>query len=228
MEYLSIYLLLTHYSPDFSLYNVVHRCPIPSAQNLFPQEPCKHAQREILSYLDASKPTLLLHSGRTYLASIISANGIDFHQSYHGAFFTQKFFSSLINVDNWAASPHARPVSQFEAGSIPALHVFDFLCAITSIAPGPSLLPATGLTHLQARHVGTLIFYSFAALNIKELFTEFKQQNLVLAGTSQQFSSPCSMGQVSTQGLIPMDAFVLVPIKRLQAIFLEAIRWQPA
>jgi hypothetical protein len=71
--------------------------------------------------LNASKPTLLLHSGRTYLLSILSANGIDFHQAYHGAFFTQQFFSSLINMDNWSISPHARPVAPFETGSIPSL-----------------------------------------------------------------------------------------------------------
>jgi hypothetical protein len=82
MEFLSICLLLTHYSPDFALYDVVHRNHIPPSQNLFPREPCKHARREILAYLDSSKPLLLLHSGRTYLASILSANGIDFHQTY--------------------------------------------------------------------------------------------------------------------------------------------------
>jgi hypothetical protein len=127
MEFLSICLLLTHYSPNFALYDVVHRCSIPAEQNLFPREPCCHARREILSALDSSKPNLPLHSGRTYLASILSANGIDFHQTYHSNFFTQQFFSSIINVDNWAVSPHARPSLQFEAGAIPTLHVLDFL-----------------------------------------------------------------------------------------------------
>jgi hypothetical protein len=124
----------------------------------------------MLAYLDASKPSLLLHSGRTYLASILSANGIDFHQAYHGTFFTQQFFNSLLNVDNWAVSPHTCPSHQLEAASIPTLHVFDFLYAVTTIGLDPSLIPATGLTRLQARHVGTLIFYSFTALDIKESF----------------------------------------------------------
>jgi hypothetical protein len=172
MEFLSICLLLTHYNPNFSLYNVVHQCLIPTEQNLFPQEPCRHALCKILSCLDPSKPTLQLHSGCIYLASILSANGIDLHQTYHGAFFTQQFFSSLVNVDAWAVSPYSRPSSQFETGSIPTLHVFDFLRTVITLGCGPSLLPCAGLTHLQARHVGTLIFYSFTTLDIKECFMD--------------------------------------------------------
>jgi hypothetical protein len=117
MEFLNICLLLTHYSPDFTLYDVVHCCCcIPPAQKLFPRKPCKHAHREILAYLDACKPSLLLHSGRTYLVNILFASGIDFHQAYHGAFFTQQFFNSLLNVGNWAVSPHAHPSHQSDAG----------------------------------------------------------------------------------------------------------------
>jgi hypothetical protein len=171
-EFLSICLLLTHFSPNFALYDTVHHYPIPPDQNLFPREPCRHARREILANLESSKPTLLHNSGRTYLASILAAQGIDFHQAYYGAFFTQHFFHSLVNVDNWAVSLHARPSAQFDAVLIPTLHVFYFLRAVQTIGPGPSLLPAIGLTHLQARHVGTLIFYSFAALDIKESFTD--------------------------------------------------------
>jgi hypothetical protein len=115
-----------------------------------------------------------------YLTSILSANGIDFHQTYHSNFFTQQFFSSLINVDNWAASPHACPSTQFDVGSIPTLHIFDILRAVTALGTGPSLIPCNGLTHLQARHVGTLIFYSFATLDIKESFTECPFQSLLL------------------------------------------------
>jgi hypothetical protein len=172
MEFLSICLLLTHYSPDFSLYHTVHQCTIPIEQNLFSREPCKHARREILSALDSSKPNLPLHLGRTYLASILSANGIDFHQTYNGNFFTQQFFSSLININNWAVSPLACPSSQFDAGSIRTLHIFDFLRAVTTIGTSPSLIPCEGLTHLQAHYIGMLIFYSLATLDIKECFTE--------------------------------------------------------
>jgi hypothetical protein len=95
-----------------------------------------------------------------------------FHQAYYGTFFNQQFFHSLVNVDNWTVNPHACPSDQFDAGSIPTLHAFDFLRVVQTIGPGPSLIPATGLTHLQACHVGTLSFYSFAALNINESFTE--------------------------------------------------------
>jgi hypothetical protein len=107
MEFLSICLLLTHFSPSFALYDTAHHCPILPDQNLFPREPCKHARREILANLEPFKPTLLHNSGRTYLASILSAQGIDFHQAYYGAFFTNQFFHSLVSMVNWAVSPHS-------------------------------------------------------------------------------------------------------------------------
>jgi hypothetical protein len=69
MEFLSICLLLTHFSPNFSLYDVVHRCTIPPEHNPFPREPCKHARRKVLANLAPSKPTLLLHSGRKFIGS---------------------------------------------------------------------------------------------------------------------------------------------------------------
>jgi hypothetical protein len=236
MEFLSICLLLTHYSPDFSLYDVVHWTPIPPDQNLFPREPCKHARSEILSYLDASKPKLLLHSSRTYLASILSANGINFHQAYHGAFFTQQFFGSLINLDNWAVSPHSRPSSPSDSMALPTLHIFDFLRAVTTIGPsaGPSLIPSTGLTHLQARHVGTLIFYSFAALDIKTSFTECPFRSSLLGSRLWLWLELLNDSAV----LLLWDKFPrtvsyqwLLSAWTLLNVFkrwLEEMRWQPA
>jgi hypothetical protein len=92
------------------------------------------------------------------LGGNLSAQGINFHQAYFGAFFNQQLFHSLVNVDNWAVGPHEHPSAHFDAGSIPTLHVFDFLHAIQTIGPGPSLIPATGLTHLQAGHISVVLF----------------------------------------------------------------------
>jgi hypothetical protein len=235
MEFLSICLLLTHFSPDFALYDTAHHCPILPDQNLFPREPCKHARREILANLEPSKPTLLHNSGRTYLASILSAQGIDFHQAYYGAFFTNQFFHCLVlNVDNWAVSPCAQPSVQFDSTSIPTLHVFDFLKAVQTIGPGPSLLPATGLTHLQARHVGTLIFYSFAALDIKESFRDCPFRASLLGSRLWSWLELLNISAV----LLLWDKFPrtvsyqwMLSYWSLLNVFkrwLEAVRWQPA
>jgi hypothetical protein len=115
---------------------------------------------------------MMLHpSGCTYLASVVSANEVDFQQSYHGIFFTQQFFSSLIIVDNWAISPHARPSSAQDHASIPELHVFDFLRGVSSLSSTSSLLHASGLTNVQAYYIASPIFYSFTAFDIKEAFS---------------------------------------------------------
>jgi hypothetical protein len=112
---------------------------------------------------------LLHNSGRTYLAGILSSNGIDFQQqAYRGSFFTNKFFGSIINVESWLVSPHASPPASSALNAVPSLHIFDFLSCITSISHGQNLLPAVGLTPLQAGHAGNLIYYCFAALDIKE------------------------------------------------------------
>jgi hypothetical protein len=113
---------------------------------------------------------LLHNSGRTYLAGILSANGINVQQAYLGSFFTNKFFASIINMESWLVSPHTSPPATSALNAVPSLHIFDFLSCITSISHGQNLLPAIGLTPLQARHIGNLIYYCFAALDIKESF----------------------------------------------------------
>jgi hypothetical protein len=113
----------------------------------------------------------LLHkSSGTYLAGILSAKGIDFQQAYRGSFFTNKYFSFIINVESWLVSPYASLIVIQESNVIPSLHLFDFLSCISIIPHGQNLLPAVGLTPLQAQHVGNLIYYFFASVNIKENF----------------------------------------------------------
>jgi hypothetical protein len=73
-------------------------------------------------------------------------------------------------VESWLVSPHASPVATHISHAIPSLHTFDFLSYISSISHGQNLLPAAGLTPLQARHVGNLICYCFASFDIKENF----------------------------------------------------------
>jgi hypothetical protein len=78
-EFLSIcFLLLAHPGPSHTLFDPINRRPLPPEQNIFPREPCHHACREILSYLDTIRLALLHNSDRTYLAGILSANGINF------------------------------------------------------------------------------------------------------------------------------------------------------
>jgi hypothetical protein len=69
-----------------------------------------------------TRPALLHNSGRTYLASILSANGIDVRQAYRGSFSTNKFFGSIINVESWLVSPHASPPAGSASNSVPSLH----------------------------------------------------------------------------------------------------------
>jgi hypothetical protein len=169
MEFLSICLLLAHNGQAYTLFDPINRRPIPPEHNIFPHKPFHHVRRKIFSYLDLTHPALLHHSGRTYLASILLANDIDFQQAYQGAFFTNKFLKSIINVDSWLVAPHATPSPPNEVTAIQSLHVFDFLASIRSISHGQNLLPAAGLTPLQARHVGNLVYFCFASLDIKEM-----------------------------------------------------------
>jgi hypothetical protein len=117
MEFLSICLLLAHPGPSHMLFDPVNRRPLPSEQNVFHREPCHHAHQEILSYLDATCPAFLHNSGRTYLACILSANGIDFQQAYRGSLPT----SSSVLLSTWKAGlwvlmpalRQAQPQTQF-------------------------------------------------------------------------------------------------------------------
>jgi hypothetical protein len=198
-EFLQICLLLTHTSPHVSLYHPLNRCPVDPSFNLFPREPCPHARRKILSNLDPSKPKALHHTARNYLASVLSIpglGGLDFNMVYCGSFFSQQFFTSLINVDNWVVSPQARPIPSHDTTAVPAMHIYDFLAGVQSIPLGPSALPSAGLSLTQARHVGNLIFHSFAALDIKANFIDCPFASSLLGSRLDQWLRLLDLPQV--------------------------------
>jgi hypothetical protein len=80
---------------------------------------------------------------------------------------TNKLFGSTINMESWLVGPHASPPAGSASNSVPSLYIFDFLSCITSISHCQNLLLAVGLTPLQARHLGNLIYYCFVALPFK-------------------------------------------------------------
>jgi hypothetical protein len=122
MEFLSICLSLANPGPGHTLFDPVNRRPSQPEQNIFPPKPCHHAHHKILSYLDMTCPALLHNSGRTYLAGILSANGIDFQQAYRGSFLTNKFFGSILNMESWLVSPHANlRQAQIPMRSLPSI-----------------------------------------------------------------------------------------------------------
>jgi hypothetical protein len=130
MEFLQICLLLTHMSQNVSLYDPINRCHVDPSFNLFPWEPWAHAWQEILQHLDPSKPKLLHHTGRNYLARVLSIRGLgglNFNMVYRGNFFTQQFFTFLTSIDTWAMSPQAQPIPCNDTNSMPALHLYNFL-----------------------------------------------------------------------------------------------------
>jgi hypothetical protein len=173
MEFLQICLILTHMSPNVSLYDPINCCHVDPSFNLFPREPCPHARHKILNNLDSSKPKLLHDTGCNYLTSVLSTRGLgglDFNMVYSGGFFTQQCFTSLINIDTWAMSPQALPIPSHDTAAVPLLHIYDFLGGIQSIPTGPPALLAQGLSLTQARQIGNLIVHCFGALDIKENF----------------------------------------------------------
>jgi hypothetical protein len=159
-------------------------------------------------------------------------NGIDFHQAYPGAFFTQQFFSSLINVGNWAVRPHAHPAYQFDTASIPTLHVFDFLFprhyyywTRPQSHPYYWSYPSPSMTHR----------YSFMALGIKEFFTECPFCSFLLS--SRIWSWLELLNNLAV--LLLWDKFLhdtvsyqwMLSCWSLLNVFkcwLKAVRWQPA
>jgi hypothetical protein len=119
------------------------------------------------------KPKSLHHTGRNYLASVLSIQGLgglDFNMVYRGNFFTHQFFTSLTSIDTWAMIPQAQPIPSNDTTSVPAMHIYNFLAGIQSIPIGAPALPVKGLSLIQAHQVGNLIFHSFAALDIKDNF----------------------------------------------------------
>jgi hypothetical protein len=101
--------------------------------------------------MDPTKPKSLHHPGRIYLASVLSIQGLgglECNMVYRGGFFSQQFFTSMINVNNWAVSPQAQPIPTHDTTAVPALHVYNFLAGVQSIPSGPPALPANGLSSI--------------------------------------------------------------------------------
>jgi hypothetical protein len=97
-----------------------------------------------------------------------------------------------------------------------------------TIGTGPGLLPCKGLTHLQAHHVGTLIFYSFAMLDIKESFIDCRFRSLLLGSCLWAWLELLLLWAkfprtVSYQWMLSCWSLLNV-FKR----WLEAVCWQPA
>jgi hypothetical protein len=95
-----------------------------------------------LSALEPSKPKSLHHTIHNYLASVLlirGLGGLDFNMVYCGGFFSHQFFTSMINVNNWAMSPQAQPIPSHNTTAVPAMQIYDFLASVQSIPVG---LPA--------------------------------------------------------------------------------------
>jgi hypothetical protein len=121
-----------------------------------------------MSTLEPSKPKSLHHSGHNYFASVLSIRGLgglDFNMVYCGGFFRHQFFTSLINVDNWVESPQAQPIPSHNMTAIPAMHIYDFLASIQSIPVELPVLPANGLSIMQACHVDGTSFSTASQLS---------------------------------------------------------------
>jgi hypothetical protein len=196
-----------------SLFDPIHHCLIIPVHNLFSREPCRHVRREIPTYLDSSKSQALHHAGRNYLASMLSTRGF-------GSFFTQQFFQSLINIGNRAMNPHATLIPAHDLATVPALHIYDFFAGVQSILTGQALIPAAGLSLIQAHHVGALIFHSpntsrttslLAHLNPLFLTSTSTYGCNFLTSSRSKFSGRRTVDRLPIMVALVLDSFVYLP-----------------
>jgi hypothetical protein len=151
--FLNVCRLLAHHSDSRQL--SVDKEMLPRDSNIYEKEPCGLFQREILQHLSKYLPTSgSMYQFRSFMEAILSPLQISFASVYHPNFFTGAFLHAFLLVDSWMVDDHMSP------SHVPAntFHVYQLIGCLQSHKGASVLIPSTGLSLLEAKQIGILVF----------------------------------------------------------------------
>jgi hypothetical protein len=161
-------LLTTHHNPHMTLTDTQIGKNLPSQANLFPRQPTEHFRRNLLGPLHASAAgTGNVPVFYIYVEALLSRQGILIEAAYSKSFFTAERACTLFSVESWAVSAQTWNLLQLLAQ---ALHVYSFLQCLSDFQSHPTLLPAAGISLLQAQNLGSMMQLLFCMINMKQDF----------------------------------------------------------
>jgi hypothetical protein len=167
-EFLNCCRLLTHHDPNMAFIDIQLGIPLERTANLFPRQPTEHFRRDVLGPLHTSATsTGYLPVFYNYAEALLSRRGILIESAYSKSFFTASRARNLLSVESWAMSAQTRDLLHLPE---PMLHVYSFLQCLLEFQTHPTLLPATGITLLQAKNVGCMVQLLFRMIDMKPDF----------------------------------------------------------
>jgi hypothetical protein len=168
--------LIAHYTARISLLDPASQAPLSSDYNIFVRNPSLLFWSEILQTILQDKYGGFLSQFQGFLEAILRSVQATVASTYAPAFFTSAFLTSLYSVESWMVSPH------IALSSVPprSFHVYRLIRSLPAYADYGLLLPANGLTLLEAKHLGLLTYYLFAMVDLPDTLqdTHFRKSIL--------------------------------------------------
>jgi hypothetical protein len=185
-EFLNCCCLLTHHDPHIALTDNQNGVTLSPHANLFPRQPTEHFRRDVLGPLHTSaSATGYVPAFYNYAEALLSRQGILIEAAYSKSFFTAERARTLFSVESWAMSAQPR-LSQLPNQ---VLHVYSFLQCLTDYQDHPMLLPAAGISLLQAKNLGSLVQLLFRMMDMKQDFMTSTFDLSILGQRLEQWSN---------------------------------------
>jgi hypothetical protein len=184
-EFLNCCRLLVHHDPNVVLTDTQNGHPLSTKANIFPREPTAHFRRDVLGPLSAGQSGYIPNC-YNYVEALMSRRGIIVEAAYSKAFFTTDRIRALFSVESWAMSPQTRDLANLPAKT---LHVYGFLQCLNDYHRHANLLPAKGITLLQAKNLGYMVPLLFRMIDMKDDFLTSRFDSSILGQRLQQWST---------------------------------------
>jgi hypothetical protein len=161
--FLNVCRLLAHHSTRRSL--LVGSDQLPAEAHIFAREPCGLFRREILVNIQKTSSTGgFMPSFLSYMEAVLRPAQIQLSGVYDPKFFSAAFLHAFLSVETWMVSDYILPEHVPPA----TFHVYKLVSCLQKFAGHPLLLPSTGLSLLEAKQIGILVYYLFAMMDLSD------------------------------------------------------------
>jgi hypothetical protein len=176
--------LIVHHATSIHLLDPTTKHPLSSDFNILVREPCRLFRSEILKPLLANPTGHFLSTFQSLVEAILRSAQVNVTSTFAPSFFTASFLHSLYSVDAWMVNTHVNPAS------VPSqlFHVYRLLAGLPSYSASPMLLPARGLTILEAKHLGILTYHLFAMIDLPDTLQDVQFRKSALGSQLKAWS----------------------------------------
>jgi len=144
---------------------LVHASHTDSPPHLFIRAPCAAFRQDVLiPTFQGSTPGSFIDSAHQHLQMCMYPNAFAFKDTYATSFFEASSLKLVLQPTSWEMAEHFNPMLSDSS----SWTVYSFLgCLRSQASHRDGLLPAQGLTLVEAKHMGMFIVEFFRALDRK-------------------------------------------------------------